>query len=1060
MSTISLFSRARDGLAELVRPQPGAQCRLLWHRLPSEGYTSSCDVVVVTQLSSNRLQRLDRLAVQWGGPLVAAVLLTGPRGQHPASCSASEHPSQARLKQACEELCARAEAIGASLEILLLEWREASADAYYPVNELRNVALARAKAHRFVFQLDVDFIPSAELRASLGDGATLADRLSPPAQLSGVAVVALVVPALEPTDESAVGEIPFKAFSVGAAREWLRSGKVRPMAWAQFPTGHRATDFERWLEGDGGADAWAYGPVAFEEGFEPFVILLGETAPYFDERLCGYGRNKCLQLFHLHAMGCDFQVLRGGCVFHVPHEPSDAFVRTFARGSSGAHDKDKAGRLEQVKAIYRTAKLELLSCGAAPEYGKSQVSSWHQRAARPSKQWAAVDPSADLSLDGLRCLAEQTWSLYGDYRCEGPLGAADVRMGDGPWGIAGASLCPCRSESHSLEVTWSTHCSHDRLERLSALLDQWAGQIACAVLSDIGSAAWNALLREAKSLCDLSGGRLTLSLFRPRKRRSTQGPAVYPANALRNASLELVRTRLVLIADVDLLPSHGLAKALAAETPALLCGQPRFLVLPAVELQDADDNETLSRPNTGLPYGTYTDSNHFVRSQLLASDVSLARDQLRVLCSTGRAISFHASFFPAGHAQTDLRRWLDTSSKDTYCILWAEGYEPYGVAETAKLPLFDVRFDSFFQHDKHSFFAELARAGWEFAVFREGFLLDRPHARTKCSTLARGEPRLQARANGLMRRKFRELRCGDLSVAALRQGAEDWQASLPCCCAKHTAASGATPPFICSNVGPGVAATAAASLERSAASGLPTWVLPPSVIDKYAKQDTGRQCLAWEGNAAELRGRMGLDRFAGGGSVGLGPGEPLQLRVSFDPTLSSLTLRYTVRLDGEAALRRGGRLPGLSMECACDDGVYEIRTAFLWAKGGVGSLGIFLTGSSKLTKRCFRRRPWRLTIPPSPVGQDASHHVSGTHTLEHRVELGIPGRNVLSVWAWVDGRLIWWGEIDLDAIAAGETSIGQDRVWQVCAVNVHVRPEDPDENSESAVWLGPLEIWA
>ncbi|OLP76933.1 hypothetical protein AK812_SmicGene43067, partial [Symbiodinium microadriaticum] len=113
----------------------------------------------------DRLPRLARLAAHWGGHVIAAVLCTGPEGR---AVDPSRASRVSAWRKQCEDLCAATEALYPSvrLELLLLEWIS-DEEAFYPVNALRNFALSLAKHFEFVLQLDVDFLPSRNLRQLL-----------------------------------------------------------------------------------------------------------------------------------------------------------------------------------------------------------------------------------------------------------------------------------------------------------------------------------------------------------------------------------------------------------------------------------------------------------------------------------------------------------------------------------------------------------------------------------------------------------------------------------------------------------------------------------------------------------------------------------------------------------------------------------------------------------------------------------------------------------------------------------------------------------------------------
>ena len=75
----------------------------------------------------------------------------------------------------------------------------------------------------------------------------------------------------------------------------------------------------------------AFQGSAFEEGFEPYVLISRAWVCRYDEGLRGYGRNKALHLYHLHRMGLCFWVCPDVCLLHLPHEASQDRVKLLGR---------------------------------------------------------------------------------------------------------------------------------------------------------------------------------------------------------------------------------------------------------------------------------------------------------------------------------------------------------------------------------------------------------------------------------------------------------------------------------------------------------------------------------------------------------------------------------------------------------------------------------------------------------------------------------------------------------------------------------------------------------
>ncbi len=211
-----------------------------------------------------------------------------------------------------------------------LPTRGPSSPRWYPINHLRNRALALAQTD-LVLICDIDFRPCQKLASLVRANETTALLKRASFRLN-----CIVLPAFEVlvrngengdivgdgdgdgdgigksandgrtthnlgTREEAATTMHDKSFwsktlesKQGLLKVWTQDAHelpgskpvVVPFASQVWPQGHRATDFDRWK----GADE-PYG-IAYEEGFEPFVIMNRLLVPAFDERFEGYGRNK------------------------------------------------------------------------------------------------------------------------------------------------------------------------------------------------------------------------------------------------------------------------------------------------------------------------------------------------------------------------------------------------------------------------------------------------------------------------------------------------------------------------------------------------------------------------------------------------------------------------------------------------------------------------------------------------------------------------------------------------------------------------------------------------
>jgi glycosyltransferase-like protein LARGE len=243
------------------------------------------DVTLATHLSLARWPHFVRLASSWTGPIVAAVYVSDAE--------------LAELSQLLHELTAMPSTFQLQIDVLFKDDSRP-----YPVNKLRNAALQAAQTTH-VFMLDVDLTPTIDTYFSIRQ------------QLSQLGSLrAMVIPALE----SASYNQP--RLSLEEAVHGYRSGALRPFRQTEWPSGHRATDFELWSQ----KKEMAY-PVQWEAGFEPYVVLPRRALLRYPEVLDGFGWNKVSYIRKLHDLGIGFEVLSSAAVVHYPHGPSWDLVR-------------------------------------------------------------------------------------------------------------------------------------------------------------------------------------------------------------------------------------------------------------------------------------------------------------------------------------------------------------------------------------------------------------------------------------------------------------------------------------------------------------------------------------------------------------------------------------------------------------------------------------------------------------------------------------------------------------------------------------------------------------
>ncbi|XP_062052230.1 xylosyl- and glucuronyltransferase LARGE2 isoform X4 [Lepus europaeus] len=211
------------------------------------------DVTLVAQLSMDRLQMLEALCRHWPGPMSLALYLTDAEAQQ-----------FLRFVEASPVLSARQDVA------YHVVYREGP---LYPVNQLRNVALAQALTP-YVFLSDIDFLPAYSLY----------DYLSFPT--SKAELLAL-----------------------------LDSGSLHTFRYHEWPQGHAPTDYARWRE--------AREPyrVQWAADYEPYVVV-PRDCPRYDPRFVGFGWNKVAHVVELDAQEHELLVLPQAFIIHLPHAPS------------------------------------------------------------------------------------------------------------------------------------------------------------------------------------------------------------------------------------------------------------------------------------------------------------------------------------------------------------------------------------------------------------------------------------------------------------------------------------------------------------------------------------------------------------------------------------------------------------------------------------------------------------------------------------------------------------------------------------------------------------------
>lgn len=300
-------------------------------------------VTIVTQLSIERLSMLEQQCAHWPHPIAAVVYI--PMVQGKISSTEDDTWNGTSLDAGIDELKQYAERMKGSkciidIELVVEERCTFEQATLYPTNAVRNRALIMSRSD-IVLLLDVDFVVDLSLAYDLENeqrSKELMDIL-----LSGAAVV---LPAFEAWDQGERGKnIALTAVQEGKkfiAKKFMYN-IVMGFHMAHYPQGHEPTLFWKWIN-----TTEPY-HVKHETGFEPYILMLKEHVPYYDERFRGYYFNKVEQLLHISTQfGLPFIVHPSSFVVHVPHPKAKTKWRT---KRSGQKERNHAMFLDAMEDI-------------------------------------------------------------------------------------------------------------------------------------------------------------------------------------------------------------------------------------------------------------------------------------------------------------------------------------------------------------------------------------------------------------------------------------------------------------------------------------------------------------------------------------------------------------------------------------------------------------------------------------------------------------------------------------------------------------------------------------
>ena len=203
-----------------------------------------------------------------------------------------------------------------------------------PVNTARNRALMHTNAEA-IFLLDIDFLPSVSLVQFYRQNEAWIHFMYELVQKK----TAFVVPAFGHADflpSSTGGDVRLNNYM-----DLLKNKTAMGVAWKnryipyiyekQFPRGHGPTNFSRWITSD------AAFPIAYEQDYEPYVIVAKQYVPWYDERFVLFYHDKSAHLEHLWSLNVKFKVHGSGYVLHRPHPKAPPLLHATSVASHWHH---------------------------------------------------------------------------------------------------------------------------------------------------------------------------------------------------------------------------------------------------------------------------------------------------------------------------------------------------------------------------------------------------------------------------------------------------------------------------------------------------------------------------------------------------------------------------------------------------------------------------------------------------------------------------------------------------------------------------------------------------
>lgn len=257
------------------------------------------------------------------------------------------------------------------------------------------------------------------------------------------------------------------------------------------------------------------------------------------------------------------------------------------------------------------------------------------------------------------------------------------------------------------DITYTSHCKEDLLNRFKILKDHWEGPIVIVIFS----ASKHPFKELWKNIycSDNYYERVTLSFVSPKDLNIAENSQEYPINKLRNYAWNLVKTDFTFVVDLDQIPNLNSYETI------------KFNVKEQFKNFDSSIGLIVPTFEAVNTQGTFVTEKNFV------DNFPKDKPDLVERFNSKEFGVFYGTIWEAAYKPTDYGKWLNAASP--YLVTYKPHFEPYVIVRTS-IP---VRFwEDFAGYGKNyaSWTLELVIENFEFIVLPDSFIIHWSHPKS------------------------------------------------------------------------------------------------------------------------------------------------------------------------------------------------------------------------------------------------------------------------------------------------------------------------------------------